>query len=40
MTWTTGTINTPEAWSGIAYGNGVFVTVANISANSSIVLTE
>ena len=35
MTWTTGTINTPDAWSGIAYGAGIFATVANISSNSS-----
>ena len=35
MTWITGTINTADAWSGITYGNGRFVTVANISANSS-----
>jgi hypothetical protein len=35
MTWTTGTINTADAWSGIAYGNNRFVTVANASANSS-----
>ena len=35
MTWTTGTINTPDSWNSITYGDGIFVTVANISANSS-----
>ena len=35
MTWTTGTINTPDSWNSIAYGAGVFVTVANVSSNSS-----
>jgi len=35
MTWTAGTISTVDPWNCITFGNGTFVTVANITGNTA-----